>query len=74
MIATPLYRQLFNQLSQWIIPKDLRHLTNCAEIVAAMLSAESASLAHWIPYLSHRDCQARSHKAAIELLYAQSTD
>lgn len=65
MIATPLYRQLFNQLSQWIIPKDLRHLTNCAEIVAAILSAESASLAHWIPYLSHRDCQARSHLARL---------
>ena len=46
-------------------PKDLRHLTNCAEIVAAILSAESASLAHWIPYLSHRDCQARSHLARL---------
>ncbi len=81
MIAAPLYRllggthaeetsarfhpQLFNQLSQWIVPKDLRHLTNCAEIVAAILSAESASLAHWIPYLSHRDCQARSHLARL---------
>ncbi|MCY7337482.1 MAG: hypothetical protein LH613_14940 [Chamaesiphon sp.] len=45
MSANPLYRQLFNQLSQWLIPKYLRHSTNCAEIVAAMLSAESASLA-----------------------------
>jgi hypothetical protein len=60
-----LYRQLLEQLSQWIIPKDLRHLTNCAEIVAAILSGESASLAHWIPYLSHRDCQARSHLARL---------
>lgn len=65
MIATPLHRQLFDQLNQWIIPKDLRHLTNCAEIVAAIISAESASLAHWIPYLSHRDCQARSHLARL---------
>jgi hypothetical protein len=45
----------------WIIPKDLRHLKNYAEIVAAILESESACLAHWIPYLSHRDCQARSH-------------
>jgi hypothetical protein len=61
-MATPqLYRQLLEQLSQWIIPKDLRHLKNCAEIVAAILESESACAAHWIPYLSHRDCQARSH-------------
>ena len=61
-MATPqLYRQLFEQLGQWIIPKDLRHLKNCAEIVAAILASESACAAHWIPYLSHRDCQARSH-------------
>ena len=61
-MATPqLYSQLLQQLGQWIIPKDLRHLKNCAEIVAAILESESACLAHWIPYLSHRDCQARSH-------------
>jgi hypothetical protein len=61
-MATPqLYSQLLKQLGQWIIPKDLRHLKNCAEIVAAILESESACLAHWIPYLSHRDCQARSH-------------
>ncbi len=61
-MATPqLYRQLFEQLGQWIIPKDLRHLKNCAEIVAAILESESACAAHWIPYLSHRDCQASSH-------------
>jgi Transposase DDE domain len=61
-MATPqLYSQLLNQLSQWIVPKDLRHLKNCAEIVAAILESESACSAHWIPYLSHRDCQARSH-------------
>ena len=61
-MSTPqLYRQLLSQLGQWIVPKDLRHLKNCAEIVAAILESESASLAHWIPFLSHRDCQARSH-------------
>ena len=61
-MATPqLYNQLLKQLGQWIIPKDLRHLKNCAEIVAAILESESGCLAHWIPYLSHRDCQARSH-------------
>ena len=35
-MATPqLYRQLLKQLGQWIIPKDLRHLKNYAEIEAA---------------------------------------
>jgi hypothetical protein len=61
-MATPqLYRQLLEQLGQWLVPKDLRHLKNCAEIVAASLESESACAAHWIPYLSHRQCQARSH-------------
>jgi Transposase DDE domain len=61
-MATPqLYRQLLEQLGQWLVPKDFRHLKNCAEIVAAILESESACLAHWIPYLSHRHCQARSH-------------
>lgn len=61
-METPqLYRQLFEQLEQWIVPKDRRHRQNCAEIVAAILQAESACLTHWIPFLSHRDCQARSH-------------
>lgn len=61
-MATPqLYRQLLEQLSQWIVPKDFRHLKNCAEIVAAILESESACASHWIPYLSHRPCQARSH-------------
>lgn len=61
MAKPQLHRQLLEQLSQWIIPKDLRHLKNCAEIVAAILASESACAAHWIPYLSHRECQARSH-------------
>lgn len=61
MTAPQLYRQLLEQLSQWIIPKDLRHLKNCAEIVAAILESESACASHWIPFLSHRPCQARSH-------------
>jgi hypothetical protein len=65
-MATPqLDRQLLEQLGQWIIPKDLRHLKNCAEIVAAILESESACAAHWIPDLSHRECQARSHMERI---------
>lgn len=61
-MATPqLHSQILRQLGQWIIPKDLRHLKNCAEIVAAILESESACTSHWIPYLSHRGCQARSH-------------
>ena len=56
-----LYRQLLEQLRQWIVPKDRRHLQGFAEIVAAILQAESGCLSHWLPYLSHRGCQARSH-------------
>lgn len=32
-----------------------------AEIVGAILQSQSGCLSHWLPYLSHRDCQARSH-------------
>lgn len=49
------------QLRQWIIPADCRHLQGCAEIVGAILQSQSACLSHWLPYLSHRGCQARSH-------------
>lgn len=56
-----LYRQLQVQLSQWINPQDQRHLQVFCENVAAILQAQSACLSHWLPYLSHRGCQARSH-------------
>lgn len=56
-----LYRQLQAQLSQWVKPADQRHLQGFCENVAAILQAQSACLSHWLPYLSHRDCQARSH-------------
>jgi len=37
-METPLlYRQLQDQLSQWVQPKDQRHLQGFAEIVAAVL-------------------------------------
>ncbi len=61
MSAPLLYRQLLKQLSQWIEPQDQRHLQGFAEIVAAILQSQSGCLSHWLPYLSHRDCQARSH-------------
>lgn len=61
-MSTPLlYRQLQTQLSQWIRPKDKRHLTVFAENIAAILQAQSACLSHWLSYLSHRSCNARSH-------------
>ncbi len=61
-METPLlYRQLQDQLRQWVQPKDRRHLQGFAEIVAAILQSESACLGEWIPYLGHRHCQARSH-------------
>jgi len=61
MSSPQLYRQLQAQLSQWIQPQDQRHLHVFCENVAAILQAQSACLSHWLPYLSHRDCQARSH-------------
>jgi hypothetical protein len=61
-MQTPLlYRQLQTQLRQWVTPKDQRHLQGFSEIVAAMLQSQSACLGHWIPYLTHRSCQARAH-------------
>lgn len=56
-----LHRQLQSQLSQWIKPKDHRHLQVFCENVAAILQAKSGSMSHWLPYLSHRSCEARSH-------------
>lgn len=56
-----LYGQLQAQLSQWIKPQDQRHLQGFCENVAAILQAQSACLSRWLPYLSHRGCQARSH-------------
>ena len=55
-----LYLQLENQLRQWIKAKDKRHLQGYAETVAAILQSGSACLSHWLPYLSHRNCKARS--------------
>lgn len=61
-METPLlYRQLQAQLRQWIEPKDQRHLQGFAEILAAILQSGSACLGKWIPYLTHRGCQARAH-------------
>lgn len=61
MSAPFLHYQLKDQLSQWIEPQDKRHLQGFAEIVAAILQSQSGCMSHWLPYLSHRDCQARSH-------------
>jgi hypothetical protein len=65
-METPLlYRQLQDQLSQWVQPKDQRHLQGFAEIVAAILQSGEACLGRWIPYLSHRDCGARAHMSRL---------
>ncbi len=65
-METPLlYRQLHDQLSQWVQPKDQRHLQGFAEIVAAILQSGEACLGRWIPYLSHRDCGARAHMGRL---------
>lgn len=65
-MTTPLlHSQLYAQLSQWITPKDKRHLIGFAENVAAILQAESGCLSHWLSYLSHRYCKARAHMARL---------
>ncbi|MGF1496077.1 MAG: transposase [Elainellaceae cyanobacterium] len=52
-------------MRQWVQPKDHRHLQGFAEAVAAILLSQSACLGRWIPYLTHRDCQARAHLARL---------
>jgi hypothetical protein len=47
-----LYRDLFEQLRQWVCPKDPRHLQVYAESLGGMLSTGSACMSHWLPYLS----------------------
>ncbi len=47
-----LHGQLSEQLGQWIVPQDQRHLTGFSEIVAAILQSGSARLSHWLPILS----------------------
>lgn len=61
MTSPQLHVQLRTQLSQWVTPKDQRHLSGCAEIVAAVLQSQSGCLSHWLPFLSHRNCNARAH-------------
>ena len=56
-----LYLQLLEQLRQWITPDDKRHLTVFSEIIAAILLSSSATLHHWLPWLVHQNCNARSH-------------
>ena len=56
-----LYSQLQTQLSQWIQPQERRYLAVFCENIAAILQTQSACLSRWRPYLSHRDCKARSH-------------
>jgi hypothetical protein len=63
-----LYRQLINQLRQWITPQDQRHLQSVSEAVAAILQSGNASLNRWLPFLSHRPCTARSHLARLSYL------
>lgn len=65
-METPhLYRQLQDQLRQWVQPKDQRHLQGFAEILGAILQSGEACLGRWIPYLSHRDCGARAHMGRL---------
>ena len=56
-----LYGQMLTQLRQWIRPQDCRHLQGYAEAVSGILQSESGCPSHWLPYLSHRGCSARSH-------------
>lgn len=68
MDTPQLYRQLMAQLSQWVDAKDVRHLRGVSEAVGAILPSQQACAAHWLPYLSHRDCQARAHLGRLHYL------
>lgn len=61
-----LYRQLLEQFCQGLPAKDKRHLENFSERVAGIVLSGSACLTHWIPFLSHRECQARAHLARLQ--------
>ena len=63
-----LYRELSDPFRQWLQPRDQRHLEGVSEAVAAILQSQSACLNHWLPYLSHRGCTARSHHARLNYL------
>ena len=63
-----LYRQMLTQLRQWIRPADQRHLQGYAEAVSGILQSESGCPSHWLPYLSHRECNARSHLERLHYL------
>lgn len=68
-METPLlYRQLLEQLGQWALPQDRRHLQGVAEAVAAILQSQSAVLGKWLPYLTHRGCSARAHLERLAYL------
>lgn len=68
-METPLlYRQLQDQLGQWVLPQDRRHLQGVAEAVAAILQSQSAVLGKWLPYLTHRGCSARAHLERLAYL------
>ena len=59
---TPLpYLQLIQHFRQYIQPRDKRHLTVFSEIVSAILLSGSATVSHWLPFLSHRHCNAPSY-------------
>lgn len=63
---TPLpYLQLIQHFRPFIQPQDQRHLTVFSEIIAAIVLSGSATISHWLPFLSHRHCHARSHMARL---------
>jgi len=57
MSVPQLYRQLQAQLSQWICPRDQRHLQVFCENVTEDLQAQSACLRHCLPYLNQRSAK-----------------
>ena len=61
MTEPHLYSQMFTQMRQWINPTDRRHLQGFSEAVSRILQAESGCPSHLLPYLSHRNCNARNH-------------
>lgn len=66
MAAPHLYRQLIVQLGQWIDVCDQRHLQVFSELVSAILLSQSACASHWLAFMSHRNCAARSHLERVK--------
>ena len=69
-----LYIQLHAQLSQWIQPKDKRHLVGFAENVAAILQSGKRLLESMVELFEPSGLQSPKSYGTLKLLCAESQD